>query len=128
MKIRAQISNGFTLIELMVAMAIIALLLSIVTPRYFHSVSKAEEAVLRQDLASLRETLDKYHADTGKYPDVLEDIVTKKYLLKVPVDPVTESAATWIMIPPPNTEKGLISNIKSGALGISLDGTAYVDW
>lgn len=128
MKTSAQQSKGFTLIELMVAMAIIALLLSIVAPRYFHGVSKAEEAVLRQDLALMRETVDKYHADTGKYPDVLDDIVTKKYLFKVPVDPVTESAATWILIPPPNTEKGLIANIKSGAPGISLDGTAYVDW
>jgi general secretion pathway protein G len=120
--------NGFTLIELLVAMTIIALLLSIVTPRYFHSVSKAEEAVLKQDLALLRETLDKYHADTGKYPDTLEDLITKNYFRKIPVDPVTQSSTSWILIPPASTEKGAIFDIKSGAPGNGKDGTAYADW
>lgn len=84
--------QGFTLIELLVAMTIIALLLSIVAPRYFNSVSKAEEAVLKQDLALMRDALDKYHADTGQYPDKLEDLVNKKYLRKLPVDPITQSS------------------------------------
>lgn len=123
-----QPQNGFTLIELLVAMAIVALLLSIVTPRYFHSVTKAEETVLKQDLSLMREALDKYHADTGKYPDTLEDLITKKYFRKIPVDPVTQSSTTWILIPPASTEKGAIFDIKSGAPGNAKDGTAYADW
>lgn len=120
--------NGFTLIELLVAMTIVALLLSIVVPRYFHSVTKAEETVLKQDLMLMREALDKYHADTGSYPDTLDDLINKKYLRKIPVDPVTQSVATWILIPPSNTEKGAIFDIKSGAPGNARDGTAYGDW
>ncbi|MBU1482175.1 MAG: type II secretion system GspH family protein [Gammaproteobacteria bacterium] len=120
--------NGFTLIELLVAMTIIALLLSIVSPRYFKSVSKAEEAVLKQDLALIRETLDKFHADTGKYPDTLEELISKNYFRKIPVDPITQSSTTWILIPPASTEKGAIFDIKSGAPGNSKDGTPYADW
>lgn len=123
-----QRKKGFTLIELLVAMTIVALLLSIVVPRYFHSVTKAEETVLKQDLTLMREALDKYHADTGSYPDTLDDLVNKKYLRKIPVDPVTQSVATWILIPPSNTEKGAIFDIKSGAPGNARDGTAYGDW
>lgn len=120
--------NGFTLIELLVAMTIIALLLSIVAPRYFKSVSKAEEAVLKEDLTLMREALDKFHADTGSYPDTIDDLTSKKYLRKIPVDPITQSAATWILIPPASTEKGAIFDIKSGAPGNARDGTAYGDW
>lgn len=120
--------KGFTLIELLVAMAIIALLLSIVTPRYFHNVTKAEEAVLKQDLSLMREALDKYHADTGQYPDTLADLVNKRYLRKIPVDPITQNSTTWILIPPASTEKGAIFDIKSGAQGKGKDGTPYEDW
>lgn len=119
---------GFTLIELLVAMTIIALLLSIVAPRYFHSVTKAEETVLKEDLHLLRDALYKYHADTGAYPDTLDDMVNRKYLRKIPVDPVTQSDATWILIPPSNSEKGAIFDIKSGAQGNSRDGSPYSDW
>lgn len=121
-------NNGFTLIELLVAMTIIALLLSIVAPRYFHSVTKAEEAVLKEDLHLMRDALDKYHADTGKYPDTLNDLVNKKYLRKIPVDPVTQSDTSWILIPPANSEKGAIFDIKSGAQGNARDGSTYSDW
>jgi general secretion pathway protein G len=128
MTTHTQGSKGFTLIELLVAMTIIALLLSIVVPRYFHSVTKAEETVLKEDLHLMRDALDKYHADTGGYPDTLEDLVSKKYLRKIPVDPVTQSAATWILIPPSNSEKGAVFDIKSGAQGNAKDGSAYNDW
>lgn len=120
--------NGFTLIELLVVMVIVALLLSIVAPRYFHSVTKAEETVLKEDLHLMRDALDKYHADTGAYPDNLDDLVNKKYLRKIPVDPVTQSATTWIPVPPANDEKGNIFDIKSGAQGNSRDGSPYSDW
>lgn len=120
--------NGFTLIELLVAMTIIALLLSIVAPRYFNSVSKAEEAVLKEDLALMRSVLDKYRADTGKYPDALDDLVNKKYLRKLPVDPITKRMDTWILVPPTSNEQGAIFDIRSGAQGKARDGTLYGDW
>ena len=125
---RMQRRNGFTLIELLVAMAIVALLLSIVVPRYFHNITKAEETVLKEDLALMREALDKYHADNGKYPDALDDLITKKYLRKIPDDPVTQSSATWILIPPTGGEKGAVFDIKSGAPGNGRDGKPYGDW
>ena len=128
MTICKQNKTGFTLIELLVAMTIIALLLSIVVPRYFHNVSKAEETVLKQDLALMREALDKYHADTGNYPDALGDLVNKKYLRNIPVDPITQNSATWIVIAPPNAKFGAILDVKSGAPGYARDGTAYSDW
>lgn len=120
--------NGFTLIELLVAMTIIALLLSIVTPRYFNSVSKAEEAVLKEDLSLMRTALDKYRADTGKYPDTLDDLVNKKYLRKLPVDPITKRADTWAVIPPASSERGSVFDIRSGAQGKAKDGTLYGEW
>jgi general secretion pathway protein G len=125
---RLQPEEGFTLIELLVAMTIIALLLSIVSPRYFHNVTKAEEAVLKQDLSLMREALDKFHADTGKYPDTLEELISRRYFRKIPVDPITQSSTTWILIPPTGTEKGAIFDIKSGAPGNAKDGAAYADW
>ncbi len=120
--------NGFTLIELLVAMTIIALLLSIVAPRYFSSVSKAEEAVLKENLSLMRTALDKFRADTGRYPDTLDDLISKKYLRKLPVDPVTKSADSWVLVPPASTEAGKIFDIKSGAPGNSRDGMPYSEW
>lgn len=119
---------GFTLIELLVVMAIIATLLAIAVPRYFHSVEKSKEAVLRQDLFQLREAIDKYYGDNGKYPSSLDDLVARKYLRSIPVDPVTDTAATWQPMPPPDAEKGNVFDVKSGAPGNGLDGKAYSEW
>ena len=119
---------GFTLIELLVVFAVIALLVSIVAPRYFNSVEKSKETVLKQDLSTMRDALDKYYGDTGKYPDALEDLVSKKYLRKLPVDPITESAETWAIVPPEDTEKGGVFDIHSGASGNARDGTPYSSW
>ena len=121
-------ASGFTLIELLVVMAIIALLLSIATPRYFNSVDKTKEAVLRQDLSTLRDAIDKYYGDTGSYPDNLNDLVSKKYLRKLPVDPVTDSAATWVVVPPSDADKGGVYDLHSGAPGNGRDGTPYSGW
>ncbi len=120
--------KGFTLIELLVVMSILALLLTLAVPRYFKSVDKSKEAVLRQDLASMRDALDKFFNDNGKYPDSLEDLVTKKYLRKIPPDPITDSSSSWVVVPPENSEKGGVYDIKSGAAGKGLDGTSYQDW
>ncbi|WP_435626535.1 type II secretion system protein [Candidatus Ferrigenium straubiae] len=120
--------RGFTLIELLVVMAIIATLLTIAVPRYFHSVEKSKEAVLHQNLALAREALDKYYGDNGKYPDSLDELVSKKYLRNLPSDPITGNSATWLIVPPDTPEKGGVFDIKSGAPGSARDGSAYRDW
>ncbi len=120
--------HGFTLVELLVVLAIIATLMSLVAPRYTGSVDKAKDGVLREDLASLREAIDKHYGDTGKYPASLDDLVAKRYIRRVPVDPVTDSAATWILLPPPDPQKGAVFDVKSGAPGKSRDGTPYSGW
>jgi general secretion pathway protein G len=120
--------RGFTLIELLVVLAIIATLLSLALPRYFHSVERAREAVLRQNLATLRDALDKYYGDTGQYPNNLQDLVTRKYLRAIPVDPITESSTTWIPIPPDDPAEGGIRDVRSGAPGNGSDGTPYASW
>jgi general secretion pathway protein G len=120
--------RGFTLIELLVVMTIIALLLTLAVPRYFGNVDRTKESVLRENLATLRDSIDKYYADTGKYPAVLEDLVTHRYLRTVPVDPVTDSSSTWTIIPPNDLGLGSVYDVKSGASGKARDGTPYRDW
>src|SRR5579871_1479605 len=99
----ARRDRGFTLVELLVVMAIIATLLSIVAPKYFNSLDRSKETVLRQDLNVMRDAIDKFSSDTGKYPGDLAELVEKRYLRAIPVDPLTESADTWIAIPPSGT-------------------------
>lgn len=120
--------SGFTLIELLVVMAVIAMLLSLAVPRYFNSVEKSREAVLRQNLALTREALDKYYGDNGKYPDTLDMLVSKKYLRSAPVDPITGSSTTWIIVPPDVPEKGGVYDLKSGASGTARDGSEFKEW
>lgn len=121
-------ASGFTLIELLVVMVIIALLVSIAAPRYFNSVEKSKETVLQQDLSVMRDAIDKYYGDNDKYPDSLDDLVSKKYLRKLPVDPITDSATTWVVVPPENPELGGVFDLHSGAPGNGRDGTPYSSW
>lgn len=120
-------AKGFTLVELLVVMAIIALLLTLAVPRYFNHLESSRDTILRQDLAVMRDAIDKYHGDRGRYPDSLDELVNARYLRAVPVDPVTEQADTWQIVPPPDGEGG-VYDIRSGAEGIGLDGQAYSDW
>lgn len=120
--------RGFTLIELLVVLAIIATLLSLAVPRYTGSVDKAKESVLKENLSTLREAIDKHYGDTGTYPATLDDLVTKRYLRRIPVDPITDSATSWVVLPPADTQKGAVFDVKSGAPGKSRDGTAYSSW
>ena len=90
-----QKQKGFTLIELLVVMTIIAVLLSVAAPRYMRSVDDAREATLKSSLAQLREAIDQYNADQGQLPASLNDLVEKKYLRSIPIDPITNSAETW---------------------------------
>ena len=121
-------SSGFTLIELLVVMMIIGILLTIAAPRYFHSVNKSRETVLRDDLAIIRKALDQFYSDNGKYPDSLEDLVSRRYLRKIPPDPITDSATTWVVVPPDDPNKGAVYDIKSGTDKHAKDGTLYADW
>lgn len=121
--------TGFTLIEVLVTLAIVATLMSIAAPRYFSGVERSKEATLRHDLFIMRDALDKFYSDNGVYPDKLEELVQKKYLRAIPQDPITESTVTWITVPPPSLEfKGLIYDIKSGAEGFALNNTSYKQW
>ena len=125
---RDQSRSGFTLIELLVVMAILATLLSIAAPRYFQSVERAKEATLRTDLRLMREAIDKYRADTGRLPDSLQQLVDQRYVHSVPVDPVTDSAADWVLVPHPDGAAAGVYDVRSGAQGVALDGTSFTQW
>lgn len=118
---------GFTLIELLVVLAIIALLLSVALPHYFKSIDVAKETTLAENLHATRETIDKFYGDTGQYPESLEQLVEKNYLRAVPVDPITESSQTWIIVPPQAGVKGKVYNIRSGAPGNNRSGQPFAD-
>ncbi|MCY1562971.1 hypothetical protein D9M68_1004400 [compost metagenome] len=109
-------------------LGIIALLLTLAVPRYFPSVDSAKETILADNLRSTRATIDQYYGDTGRYPDTLEQLVEKKYLRAAPVDPITESSTTWILVPPEDGSKGGVADLKSGAPGNDRHGKPYADW
>ena len=119
--------RGFTLVELLVVMAIIATLLSIVAPKYFNSLDRSRETVLRQNLNVMRDSIDKFYSDTGKYPGDLAELVEKRYLRAVPVDPLTDSRETWVAVPPADGTSGLY-DIHSGSPEQAKDGTYYGAW
>ena len=119
---------GFTLIELIIVLAIVATLLSIAVPRYYSSIDRSKEAVLKENLYQMRDAIGKYHADKGKYPESLAALASDKYLRKLPLDPITESDSTWIVVPPEDPLKGGVYDVRSGAQGKALDGTEFSTW
>jgi len=102
--------------------------MSIVAPRYFDSVDRAKEAALRADLRLLREAIDKYKADTGHYPSVLNDLVAARYIQAVPVDPLTERSDSWLVSPPPSDTAEGVYDIHSAAQGTGRDGKPFKQW
>lgn len=120
--------SGFTLIELLVVMTIVALLLTLALPRYFGSIDKSKEAVLKENLHQMREAISRYYADKGRYPESLDTLTTDKYLRRVPVDPITESSSTWQTVQPEDAQKSGVYDVKSGAPGKSRDGSEYSQW
>jgi general secretion pathway protein G len=120
--------GGFTLVELMVVLTIIALLLSVVVPDYIGRVRRAEEAVLQENLTVMRDALDKHYADAGRYPTALEELVTKRYLRAIPKDPLTQTAASWTVVRPADADKGNVYDVHSGAKGVGSNGTPYERW
>jgi general secretion pathway protein G len=125
--------DGFTLIELMIVMAIIVILAGIATAMYVNSLQRSKEAVLKEDLFRMRDAIDQYYADKNKYPATLDALVSEKYLRTVPVDPITNSSDTWqttMAEPQPGnalTDTGIF-DVKSGADATALDGSRYADW
>jgi general secretion pathway protein G len=119
---------GFTLIELLVVLSVIAILLTLAVPRYFGSIDKSKEAVLKENLNQMRDAISRYHADKGKYPESLDALATDKYLRKVPLDPITESTATWQVMRQEDPQKGGVYDVKSGAAGKAIDGTEFSQW
>ena len=126
-------ADGFTLVELMIVMAIIVILAGMATALYVNSIQRSKEAVLKSDLFRMRDAIDQYYADKNKYPASLDALVSEKYLRTVPVDPMTNSTDTWqttMAEPQPGSsfsDTGIF-DVKSGAEQTALDGTRYADW
>jgi general secretion pathway protein G len=125
--------DGFTLVELLVVIALISILAAMAVVQYRNSIQRSQEAVLKTDLFRMRDAIDQYYADKGKYPASLDALVSDGYLRKIPEDPFTKSADTWQTVPAepdPNNPAGEpgVYDIKSGAQGTSLDGSPYSDW
>jgi len=130
MRIRRSAPRGFTLIELLIVITIIGILVTLAQPSYQRAVTSAKEAALKENLFILRDVLDQYFADNSKYPASLQDLAEKGYIRRVPRDPVTGSAETWVGVPATD-EQGQqqgIFDVKSGSEAIALDGTRYADW
>jgi len=122
--------RGFTLIELIVVMAIIALLVAIAAPRYLQSLDRAREASLRSTLQVLRHAIDQFAADRGRYPESLQELVDTRYLRQLPDDPITGQRETWVLLAPApdSVLPGALWDVRSGAAGRARDGALYADW
>jgi general secretion pathway protein G len=126
-------NSGFTLVELLIVISLISILAAMGLVQYRNSVMSSKEAVLSTDLFRMRDAIDQYYADKGKYPSSLDSLVSDGYLRKIPEDPITKSSDTWTTVPAepdpnnPSAEPG-VYDVKSGAQGTSLDGRSYADF
>jgi general secretion pathway protein G len=130
---KATRESGFTLIELMIVMTIIGLLAAIAIPSYLKSITKAKEAVLKEDLHTMRTAIDSYTVDKEKAPQALDDLVQAGYLKSVPIDPITSRNDTWITgqsdtLTDINETQGGLDDVHSGAQSLASDGTSYNTW
>ena len=124
--------KGYTLLELMIVVAIVGILVSLAIPNFQQSAMTAKETALKQNLFTMRALLDQYYADRGEYPDSLESLVEGKYLRSIPLDPFTKSSTTWTEIYEDQEEgddsPAGVYDIKSGSDDVAGDGTPYKDW
>jgi general secretion pathway protein G len=118
---------GFTLVELLLVLFLVALLASLVMPVATRSLDQARESTLKEDLQVLRKAIDSFYANTGHYPESLAQLADKRYLRKVPIDPITDSSSSWIEITNESPAVGII-DVHSGAEGKASDGRAYREW
>jgi general secretion pathway protein G len=122
-------TRGFTVIELLVVLAAIALLLSVAAPRYLQHLDTARDVALRQDLREMRDAIDKFYADQSRYPLALEELVKRRYLRSVPADPLTDRTDSWVLVAPPEGKAGgAVYDVRSGAPGQARDGSPYASW
>ena len=130
---RSGSDRGWTLIEMLVVISLIMILTSMALVQYRNSVQTAREAALKSNLFQMRDAIDQYYADKGKYPETLDTLVSERYLRAIPKDPITNSGDTWQTVPAdaepgtPSTTTG-IYNVKSGAQETALDNSRYADW
>ena len=130
---RRRCEAGFTLIELLVVIALISILAGMAVVQYRNSIQRTQEATLKTNLFRMRDAIDQYYADKGKYPASLDALVSEQYLRRIPEDPFTKSSDTWVTVPAepdpgnPSADPG-IYDVKSGAQGQALDGTNFSDW
>ncbi len=109
---------------MLVVLSVIALLLSLVAPSYLHHVDRAQELALKHNLKAVRESIDQFHADRGRDPASLDELVSTRYLRELPLDPVTDRVDTWV----PVQVEGGVHDLHSGAPGKSSDGSTYASW
>ncbi|MCS6818059.1 MAG: prepilin-type N-terminal cleavage/methylation domain-containing protein [Blastocatellia bacterium] len=128
----ARTPRGFTLLEVIIVLTVVAILVSVAIPAYQRVILRAREAVLKQNLHLLRSQIEEFAADYGRYPESLQELVEKGYLRELPLDPITGSRETWVPVPedqPLSVEgKVGIRDVKSGAEGLSSEGTPYSEW
>lgn len=121
-------SKGYTLIELMIVITIIGILTSMAQPNLQRTIIRARENSLRQSLFVMRDVIDQFYADRGKYPDSIEDLVGNRYIRAVPEDPFTKSSSTWIVVAPEDDAQGAVYDVHSGSDLVGLDGIPYNEW
>ena len=121
-------ARGFTVIELLVVLAAIALLLSVAAPRYVQHLDTARDVALKQNLFQIRDAIDKFYADQARYPITLDELVTRRYLRSLPVDPVTRRSGSWVIVAPGANAAGTVFDVRSGAPGQARDGSLYASW
>ena len=126
--VRGVRDRGFTVVELLVVLAVIAVLASVAAPRYLRHLSQAQEVALRQSLVTMREAIDHFHADQGRYPASLQELVAQRYLRALPVDPLTARSDSWVLVSPASRQPGQLADVRSGAEGQAADGTPYAAW
>ena len=126
-------NRGFTIIEMMVVLALIVILASLAMVQYRRTIIYSKEAVLRDDLTKMRDAIDQYYADKNEYPATLSALASEGYLRDIPKDPITESNSTWQEVPAepdssnPKAGPG-VYDVKSGSEGTALDGSRYSEW